>query len=222
MAVITAAAEAFVSLSLQRRVQFSIKECLYLKFDLEMLGGLSSLKELVCEGNQHMTGNLRSLRALKDSLELEKSLYLPATARGGVGHKFQSISEVPSFIQAVHILLQRTPTPFGKGWLQRAFYWKLSTNSPDWYGWDNGSDNPSPPFFLQFIQAGPRLGWSWCDFDVHSCEINWLDAEPSCESNDYATYFEDLQLLERRRDFNFYSGFYVPPTEDQYRRLCEG
>ena len=196
-----------------------IRACSKINGDFMYLADFPRLEELDLRGTK-VTGDIRNIG--RDAFTTLQSLYLPATARGGVGHKFQSISEVPSFIQAVHILLQRTPTPFGKGWLQRAFYWKLSTNSLDWYGWNDGSDNPPPPFFLQFIQAGPRLGWSWCDFDVHSCEINWLDAEPSCESNDYATYFEDLQLLERRRDFNFYSGFYVPPTEDQYRRLCEG
>jgi len=41
----------------------------YIEFDLEMLQGLPSLKELDLHGNANLTGNLRSLRVLKDTLE---------------------------------------------------------------------------------------------------------------------------------------------------------
>eukprot|EP00985_Skeletonema_marinoi_P007725 scaffold3445_cov80-Skeletonema_marinoi.AAC.6 len=46
-----------------------IKNCEYLKWDLEMLQGLTLLKELDCRRNSRLTGNLNSLGALKDSLE---------------------------------------------------------------------------------------------------------------------------------------------------------
>jgi hypothetical protein len=41
----------------------------YLKFDLQMLAGFPSLKELDCEWNPLTTGNIKSLRVLKDTLE---------------------------------------------------------------------------------------------------------------------------------------------------------
>eukprot|EP00984_Skeletonema_dohrnii_P031657 scaffold24447_cov150-Skeletonema_dohrnii-CCMP3373.AAC.3 len=41
----------------------------HIEFDLEMLQGLPSLKELVLHSNVNLTGNLRSLRVLKDTLE---------------------------------------------------------------------------------------------------------------------------------------------------------
>jgi hypothetical protein len=41
----------------------------YLKFDLEMLAGFPLLKELTCRGNNCLTGNINSLRVLKDTLE---------------------------------------------------------------------------------------------------------------------------------------------------------
>ena len=62
------------------------------------------------------------------------------------------------------------------------------------YQWMDGNgnvntENPLPPFELQFIQAGSRVDWSWYTFeDGLSCEVNWLDPEPSCESCDYETY----------------------------------
>jgi hypothetical protein len=47
-----------------------IQECLNLKWDLEMLAGFPVLKELQCVLNiESMTGNINSLRVLKDTLE---------------------------------------------------------------------------------------------------------------------------------------------------------
>eukprot|EP00984_Skeletonema_dohrnii_P036432 scaffold37414_cov255-Skeletonema_dohrnii-CCMP3373.AAC.2 len=48
--------------------KLSVSDCRYLKWDLEMLQGLTSLKELDCTRSL-LTGNLSSLGALKDSLE---------------------------------------------------------------------------------------------------------------------------------------------------------
>ena len=43
--------------------------CLRLKWDLEMLAGFPMLKELNCKRNECLTGNINSLRVLKDTLE---------------------------------------------------------------------------------------------------------------------------------------------------------
>jgi len=43
--------------------------CYYLKWDLEMLAGFPLLKELDCERNDRVAGNINSLRVLKDTLE---------------------------------------------------------------------------------------------------------------------------------------------------------
>eukprot|EP00573_Skeletonema_grethae_P009493 CAMPEP_0201710096 /NCGR_PEP_ID=MMETSP0578-20130828/58449_1 /ASSEMBLY_ACC=CAM_ASM_000663 /TAXON_ID=267565 /ORGANISM="Skeletonema grethea, Strain CCMP 1804" /LENGTH=439 /DNA_ID=CAMNT_0048199107 /DNA_START=320 /DNA_END=1640 /DNA_ORIENTATION=+ len=50
--------------------KLSIRAQYHLKFDLEMLAGLPMLEELYCYHNPHMGGNLRSLRVLKNTLEL--------------------------------------------------------------------------------------------------------------------------------------------------------
>jgi len=42
--------------------------CYYLKWNLEMLAGLPLLKELFCHDNNFVTGNINSLRVLKDTL----------------------------------------------------------------------------------------------------------------------------------------------------------
>jgi len=256
--------------------ELSVSSSHLLKFDLGRLSaGCPSLKSLKMSGDRphlNLTGNLRSLRVLKDTLEevdvancqqiegdfmdladfprlkvLElwdtattgdvrdigeddfpalESLGLPTTVCGGMYYEFQLISEVPSFMQAIHLLLQRTPTLFEEDLLLRAFCWCLSKRSPDWYDvvWDG--ETPYPPFILQIIRAGSRLGWSWCNRDFqstrhehHNCEINWLDPEPSSESGDYETYIEELRSLRWR--VNFYRGYHVPPTEDEYNRLLQ-
>ena len=49
--------------------KLSIEHCECLKWDLEMLAGFPLLKELECHYNRGVTGNLSSLRVLKDTLE---------------------------------------------------------------------------------------------------------------------------------------------------------
>ena len=49
--------------------KLSIQYCKYLKWDLDMLAGLPSLKELDCHGNPHLTGNINSLWTLKGTLK---------------------------------------------------------------------------------------------------------------------------------------------------------
>ena len=49
--------------------KLSLQYCSKLKWDLEMLAGMPSLKELNCYSNDHLTGNINSLRVLKGTLE---------------------------------------------------------------------------------------------------------------------------------------------------------
>ncbi len=52
--------------------KLSIKYCNYIKWNLEMLTGFPLLKELECWNNHRLTGNINSLRVLKDTLEKVK------------------------------------------------------------------------------------------------------------------------------------------------------
>jgi len=49
--------------------KLTIQYCNFLKWDLEMLAGMPVLKELKCHYNSCLTGNISSLRVLKNTLE---------------------------------------------------------------------------------------------------------------------------------------------------------
>ena len=255
----------------------------YHKWDLELLAGLPMLREFECFFNQSMTGNLSSLRVLKDTLEkveIEKchqvvgnfmdladfphlkvlnlnstsvtgdirdigandftaltKLTLPRTVYGGNRYEFQSIAEVPVFMEQIYPLAKR---------FSLDMFWRLSNASPDWY--EEPDIQIPPPFVCELITLrGTRIGWRWrCNFpdedlmnpdycpslydivvdpfgplefsDLNSsCEINWLEPEPDRERSDYKDY--TFQLGYAQREINFYRGCYNPPTEDEYNQL---
>jgi len=191
-----------------------IDECHNVRGNIMDLADFPRLKEVELYDTP-VTGDIRDIRA-NDFPALE-SLNLPDTVHGGRRYEFQQISEVPTFMHTIHLLLQRTTTLFSKHCLSTAFDWTLSEDSPDWYE-EVQSVFPKPPFHLQFVQAGSRRGWSWCDFSrLNFCEINWLDPEPSYESDDYGTYIEEVQDVEHF--VGFYRGYYQPPTEEEYHHL---
>lgn len=253
-------------------------------WDLEMLTALPLLEALELQDNPQLTGNLSSLKSLKDILkkvtikdcqgikgnfmdladfprlkELDlfstavmgdirvirecdfpalEILRLPPTVHGGTGYEFQRVSDVPSFMQAIHFLLQRNPTLFKHLVHDEdglCLCWSLSRASPDWYwyDWDVATDQHSPPFYLRLVHAGSRLGWSWYGFEVEvegallsrfSCEVNWLDPE-SKQHEKCGNRFDGTcipTLNEVQDEISFYRGYHEPPNELEYRRLCEG
>ena len=180
-----------------------ITSCQRIEGNFMDLAAFPRLKKLDLWGTA-TTGDIRDI--CKKYFPALENLCLPDTVIGGSCYKFHSISEVPSFMHTIHVLLQRTPDLFDTditttdSLLSTAFCWELSKDSPDWYQWESGC--AEPPFNLKFIRAGSRLGWSWCTWNGdYSCEINWLDPEPSSENIGYEDYIEELQLVERCADF---------------------
>ena len=197
--------------------KLEVNSCKQIEGNLMDLADFPHLKELDLDHTPAITGDIRDIG--EDDFPVLESLGLPRSVYGAMYCEFQLISEVPSFMQAIHLLLQRTPTLFKEDFLPNAFVWSLSEESPNWYEYDNVYGCPQPPFSLQIIQAESRLGWSWCSYDGHSCEINWLDPEPSRDSSGYEDYIAELQFIERNIDI--YKGYHVPPIEAEYNRLCE-
>ena len=72
----------------------SIQYCGNLKWDLEMLVGFPVLKELICCDNHDMTGNISSLRVLKDTLE---TVYI--TGCVNVEGNFMDLADLPNLIE---------------------------------------------------------------------------------------------------------------------------
>jgi hypothetical protein len=296
--------------------RLSIHDCKFLKWDLEMLAGSPSLKELYCRGNENLTGNISSLRVLKDTLEkvtisdcdnvegnimdladfpylkklylyrtcvtgnirslrllkgtLERvnirycpnvegdfmdlanfphlkildldgtavtgdiwdirencfpsleCLYLPKGVYGGVGYEFQSIDDGPDVARALYQLKKQCPALKMEYW-----YTALSSDSPDWY--ESFDHYYRPPFTIRLAEAGSRIGYQWGAHQLLgralSCEVNWLDPEPSINSSDYEKYIEELQKIEEERQeegrVDLYRGIHQPPTEDEFHSLLE-
>jgi hypothetical protein len=71
--------------------KLSIKYCRYLKWDLDMLAGLPSLKELSCRESPCLTGNINSLRVLKDTLELVQIRWCDNVVEGN----FMDLADFP-------------------------------------------------------------------------------------------------------------------------------
>lgn len=230
----------------------------YMKWDLDMLSGFPSLRELHVRFSPCLRGSVGSLRALKNTLEQVaitdcdnvrgdfmdladfprlthlnlkntavtgdvreisendflslKCTILPKTVVGGWGYQFQRISEVPSVINALYQCMRRdVDRTLFHGWTGY-----LSRESPDWYDGYHDYKCPDHPFTINMVHTiGPRVGWRWTNEESDSCEINWLDPEPEVNTS----YIKELQCIQKEIDF--YKGYYEPPTESEYNRLCE-
>eukprot|EP00985_Skeletonema_marinoi_P011912 scaffold5641_cov86-Skeletonema_marinoi.AAC.6 len=209
--------------------ELSVSSSHLLKFDLGRLSaGCPSLKSLKMSGNRphlNLTGNLRSLRVLKDTLE-EVDVANCQQIEGD----FMDLADFPRL--KVLELWDTATTGDVRDIGEDDFPALESLGLPTTVCGVNPSPLATDPIAIQrrfvlvsletlprlIIRAGSRLGWSWYS-DDHSCEINWLDPEPSSESGDYETYIEELRSLRWR--VNFYRGYHVPPTEDEYNRLLQ-
>ena len=157
-----------------------------------------------------VTGDVRDIGA--NDYSCLKDIILPKTVIGGFGYQFQHISEVPSVMNAVYLCMRR-------GIQFQGYMCFLARESPDWYDGYHDYNCPDHPFSITFVQIGPRLGWRWTNEEGDSCEINWLDPEEPerrvCDAN------ARLRLQQIQEQIKFYKGYYEPPTELEYIRMCE-
>ena len=126
-----------------------------------ILADFPRLKRLDLNGTA-VTGDIRDIGDNDSHLDY---LLLPDTVFGGQYHQFQSISEVPSFMDSASPILRR--------FSNRDWCWLLLEESPDWYEFD----------YFDLHEPGSRVGWRWgnegsCFIAAAFCEINWLDPEP--------------------------------------------
>ena len=156
------------------------------------------------------------LRDIKDGHFLAlKTVCLSERIIGSFCHQFHSISDVPSTMEAIYRLSQEK-TPFVEDLKHYSVY--LSGDSSDRYDSSGKEGHPDPPFCISFIRVGPRIGWRWktlCRYgDIcNSCEVNWLNPEPSRDSSDHTAYIEKLESIEE--DIFCFEGYHQPPTEEE-------
>mmetsp|Transcript_5847 Transcript_5847/g.8467 ORF Transcript_5847/g.8467 Transcript_5847/m.8467 type:complete len:365 (-) Transcript_5847:152-1246(-) len=175
------------------------------------LADFPNLKKLDLQGSSSVTGDIRSIGE-HDFLAME-DLTLPDDIWGGSGFEFQRVSDAAGIISTLYPIMKQRPV------LLKRWFGELSRDSPDWYA--EISDDIAAPIFIEFVQAGSRVGYHWYamdDIDNLPCEVIWLDPEPDRESNDYETYIEELQEIENAVDV--FEGFEQPPNEDEYFRRC--
>jgi len=161
-----------------------------------------------------VTGDIREIGE-RDFLALE-TLTLPSGVYGGMGYKFQRISDAPGIISTLYSFKKQRPSLLMEDWFAM-----LSEDSSDWYeGVDAANDERSTaPNIIAFVQAGSRIGYRWETDRRAVCEVIWLDPEPDQESRGYVKYIEELRTIEQQVDI--YRGFHQPPTEDEYNLIWE-
>ena len=192
----------------------SIVVCKEVEGDLMDMADFPHLKQLhLCI--TAVTGDIRDI-GRNDFLSL-KLLWLPKGVYGGDENEFQRIADGPDVARAVYLLKKQRPAlAIPETWCAI-----LSEDSPDWYEPED-EDEETPPFYIYFVEAGPRIGYRWGTFEGRYCEVNWLDPEPESGSSSYEKYNEELRQLEMMLQWSTYRGLYQPPTEEEYDRLWEG
>ena len=156
-----------------------------------------------------VTGDIRDIG--ENDFSSLKELTLPTGVYGDRGSELQRISEAPDLVRAVYLLKKQLPALKMGYW-----YARLSQDSPDWYESDD-YDGDIPPFIIYLVKAGSRNGYRWGTENGNPCEVIWLDPVPDRESDGYAKYIEELQVINSQ--VHMYRGFHQPPTEEEYSRL---
>ncbi len=191
----------------------NIDRCPRVEGNFMDLADFPRLKEVKL-GETAVTGDIRDIGS--DDFSSLEQLYLPKGVYGGRGSKLQRISDGPDLVRTVYLLKKQRPAVKMEDW-----HWLLSAESPDWY--DGSMYSHPPPFYIRFVQAGPRIGYRWTSHlrPEHgmnrSCEVNWLDPEPDRETTGsyyYGFYMQELRKVLSQE--NFYRGFHQPPTEEEY------
>ena len=181
------------------------------------LADFPNLKKLNLIGTV-VTGDIRDIGE-NDFSSLE-GLTLPKGVYGGHGYKLQRISDAPDLMRTLYLFNKQRPNVIVQ---LHGMYWTLMEDSPDWYApREVGDTPPFWPFYIQFVEAGSRIGYRWAShhFESHNpCEMNWLDPEPDSESSDYGKYIKELEQINS--EVYMFRGFHQPPTEMEYHRLWE-
>lgn len=186
-------------------VELSLRHSSKVEGQLNDIADFPLLEKLDVSYTQ-VTGDIRKI-APNDFISL-KELKVGDKVYGG--GNIEKISDAQSVMLARYYLKKHHPNLFES----RCDI--LSIQSPDRYQ-IHGHRSRSPPFDVEFVKAGSRLGWRWTNaFSGGSCETQWLDPEPKSTDQGYDTYIKDLENLDK--DVSFYRGFSRPPTQQEHQQ----
>ncbi|KAK1744228.1 hypothetical protein QTG54_004761 [Skeletonema marinoi] len=169
----------------------------------------------------NVTGDVRDIKET-DFTNLNEMFLSKSVYGSNVYCEFDCIADVPSVMQAWHRLSKRIPSLF-----EKIRQWYLDLESTDQYHSEYHNYGVDPPFYIEPVKVGPRLGWRWINYQKHPCKVNWLDPEPEIPSeNDYGarvkyeSYVRDLQDIELELQASPFKDCYLP-TEEEYCRLSK-
>lgn len=128
------------------------------------------------------------------------------------GEEMRAIEDAPALMLARYQMKRRNHRLFENK------RWRLSSESHQYYDYE-GHHSREPPFWVEFVRAGPRLGWRWTNAVYGgACVTQWFDPEPESTDESYEEYISDLKHVEN--DTSFYSGCQRPPTQQEHAQIC--
>ena len=155
-----------------------------------------------------ITGDLRELGS-NDFVAIKK-LDLPEQVYGF--GRVQRIADAPALMLAKYFMKKRSPLLYDRRW-------SLAEDAPERRNFDSFSWGAySPPFTVEFVTAGPRIGWRWTNCcRGGSCEVQWIDSEPEVGGEGYNQYLEAMARI--KEDTVIFAGYSSPPSEEEFHRI---
>ncbi len=191
-----------------------ITSCTRVEGNFMDLADFPHLKVLLLGSNmKSITGDIRDMG--EASFPKLENLLLPSSVYGGDHSEIMRISDAKDLIATIYSIKKqrhRHPSLFDN------FKWRLSKDSPDGFGelWEYQN------YSFCFVRAGSRIGWRWeklFDYTAdYAFEVNWLDPLPASGMHSYIEGLQEIESYMNR--FPFFRGYYEPPSEAVYKRLC--
>jgi hypothetical protein len=171
----------------------------------------------------HITGSLRDLAAFR----LLTKLSIPGTLITGdireiSAHDFCSLKdlqlndyiygggELNSIADAEPVMRARYELSISRPGLFGARRLRLSESSPDWYE-HLGPHYEAPPFWVESVKYGPRVGWRWTNaVTTGDCETHWFNEQPLPGEDGYADFVKAKTFDGRMDDRRRFAGVWSP------------
>lgn len=186
-----------------------IQSCSGMSGNFMDLGDFPKL-EWLCLDDTSVSGDWRKLKG--HHFPALNQISLPIGVYGSCMRAFDHVEDAPEVMNVICALIKRNGTVIDEG-----RQWHLADESVDHYDMDIFS-LLGPPFQIEVVHAGPRLGWRWTNGKRRGCcEVVWYDDEPIESSTENVVYVRELERL--KAEIGSYRGFSRPPTEEEYCRL---